>query len=266
MTTMLRTIDDTKGRPPYWVPRHGGADVPRGACRGSGFALVGLALAANVFLAVDEARAGGEKIYVAQNIVDRLPLYTDRPIDGTSKVILSPGRGSFPAIWRTTSATRLGRSHSSISLEVKRKAFEPLIERAARTHGVEAALLYALIEVESGFEVDAVSPKGATGLAQMMPATAARYGKFNLLSAEQNIEVSTRYLRDLLRMFDGNMQLALAGYNAGENAVIRHGFRIPPYSETQHYVPAVLERYRAYRQHLERVRRESDGTGIGIDP
>jgi soluble lytic murein transglycosylase-like protein len=103
--------------------------------------------------------------------------------------------------------------------------------------------------VESGFNAQARSPKGAIGLMQVMPATAARYGDFDLYSPEQNLDVGTRYLRDLLAMFNGNVQLAVAAYNAGENAVLRSGRRVPAYPETQRYVPMVLERYNRFQSH-----------------
>jgi soluble lytic murein transglycosylase-like protein len=116
--------------------------------------------------------------------------------------------------------------------------------RASSESGVDAKLLHAVITVESGYNQTAVSPKGATGLMQLMPATARRYGKFNLLDANENIRAGASYLRDLLAMFDNNIELALAAYNAGENAVIRHGRRLPPYAETQRYVPLVVAHYR----------------------
>jgi soluble lytic murein transglycosylase-like protein len=133
------------------------------------------------------------------------------------------------------------------SSSARRKSIEPIVQRIAQSHGVNAALLSAIIEVESGFNANALSPKGAVGLMQVMPATAARYGRFNLYSPEQNVDVGARYLRDLLAMFDGNVRLAVAAYNAGENAVIRHGRRVPPYQETIKYVPMVLERYDRFR-------------------
>jgi soluble lytic murein transglycosylase-like protein len=81
-----------------------------------------------------------------------------------------------------------------------------------------------------------------------MPATAARYGQFDLYAPEQNIDVGARYLRDLLKLFGGNVRLAVAAYNAGENAVIRHGRQVPAYPETLKYVPMVLERYQRFHK------------------
>ncbi len=119
----------------------------------------------------------------------------------------------------------------------------PIIADAARTHGVDAKLIHAVIRAESGYNTSAVSNKGAIGVMQLIPATAQRYGVSNLTDATENIFCGTRYLRDLLNMFNGNVELALAGYNAGEHAVQRAGNRIPPYPETQAYVPKVLSFY-----------------------
>lgn len=121
----------------------------------------------------------------------------------------------------------------------------PLIESAAKANGLDAKLVHAVIRAESGYNVRALSPKGAVGLMQLIPGTAQRYGVRNSYDPEQNINGGTRYLRDLLKMFNGNVELALAGYNAGENAVIRAGNRIPPYPETMAYVPKVLGFYKS---------------------
>lgn len=123
------------------------------------------------------------------------------------------------------------------------------MERAAQAQGIEYALLHALIQAESGFNAKAVSPKGAVGLMQLMPATARRYGvtgddaqalHANLYTPTINLDAGTRYLRDLLTRFKGREDLALAAYNAGEGAVQRAGHAIPNYPETQNYVKKVL--------------------------
>lgn len=126
----------------------------------------------------------------------------------------------------------------------QRSMLEPLITRFSEKHGVDPALVRAMIEVESGFRPGAQSPKGAVGPMQLMPATAARYGARNRFDPAQNIEAGIRYLKDLLDLHGGNVALALAAYNAGEATVARHGQRIPPYRETLLYVPAVLSRVR----------------------
>ena len=126
------------------------------------------------------------------------------------------------------------------------------LRAASAEHGVEFELLQALIATESGFDARAVSPKGAIGLMQLMPATAQRYGVTSdrKLAVEQkltdprtNIRAGTRYLRDLMRLFPGQLELALAAYNAGEGAVQRAGNRIPNYRETQNYVRTVMQLY-----------------------
>jgi len=127
------------------------------------------------------------------------------------------------------------------------KRFAPLVAQAARTYHVDEALLHAVISTESGYEPRAVSPKGAIGLMQVMPATGKRLGVGNLTDPAQNIEAGAHYLRDLLRQFDNDLQLVLAAYNAGENAVLRHGKRIPPYRETLQYVPRVLALYKKFQ-------------------
>lgn len=121
------------------------------------------------------------------------------------------------------------------------------IEKAAVEHDVEKELLHAVIAVESGYNASAVSRAGAQGLMQLMPDTAKRYKVRDAFDPVQNVRGGARYLKDLMAMFSGDMELALAAYNAGEGAVIRHGRKIPPYRETQSYVPKVMRYYAAYK-------------------
>lgn len=121
------------------------------------------------------------------------------------------------------------------------------IEQAAAEAGIDVALVHAVITAESGYNSEAVSRAGAQGLMQLMPATAERYAVKDAFDPVQNIRGGTRYLRDLLDKFDNDVKLAVAAYNAGENAVIRHGKKIPPYRETQAYVPNVLRLYDKYK-------------------
>ncbi|MEM7522390.1 MAG: lytic transglycosylase domain-containing protein [Pseudomonadota bacterium] len=116
------------------------------------------------------------------------------------------------------------------------------IEKAARRARISEALLIAVIMVESGGNSRAVSPAGASGLAQLMPGTARRYGVRNIFDPTQNLRGGADYLSDLLNMFENDMVLALAAYNSGENAVARHG-GVPPYAETRAYVPRVLSAF-----------------------
>jgi soluble lytic murein transglycosylase-like protein len=129
------------------------------------------------------------------------------------------------------------------------KPYAVLISSAARKAALDPALVHAVIFVESRYQAAARSPKGAIGLMQVLPETAARYGVADpAKSPEANVKAGTLYLQDLMQLFDGRLELALAAYNAGENAVLRHGHRVPPYPETQSYVPAVLARYREWRE------------------
>jgi soluble lytic murein transglycosylase-like protein len=124
-------------------------------------------------------------------------------------------------------------------------AFDSFIERAAAGATVHPQLVRAIIVVESAFNPRAVSRRGAAGLMQLRPETARRYGAADVFDPEQNITAGTRYLRDLMARYGNNLELVLAAYNAGEDAVERYGRRVPPYAETRQYVPAVLRIYRA---------------------
>ena len=121
-----------------------------------------------------------------------------------------------------------------------------LIVEAATRNGVDPVLLYAIMHRESSFKPGAVSPKGARGLMQLMPGTAARFGVRNIFDPAQNIEGGARYVRFLLNYFGGDVRLALAGYNAGEGAVAKYQ-GIPPYRETQEYVRLIGQRYALMR-------------------
>jgi soluble lytic murein transglycosylase-like protein len=118
---------------------------------------------------------------------------------------------------------------------------------AARATKVDPALIRAVISVESGYNPSARSSAGAVGLMQLMPETARRYGVKDRLDPAQNINGGARYLRDLKVMFGGDLKLVLAAYNAGEEAVMRYGRRVPPFRETEAYVPKVLSHYRKFR-------------------
>jgi len=127
--------------------------------------------------------------------------------------------------------------------EANRKRFSGKIAEVANQYQVPEALLHAVITIESVYDPNAISRAGAVGLMQLMPATARRYGVYNRRNPAANLTGGTRYLKDLLIRFDNDIELALAGYNAGENAVEKYGNQIPPYDETQEYVRKVLKLY-----------------------
>jgi len=130
--------------------------------------------------------------------------------------------------------------------------FAPLVAAAAAEHDVPEALIHAVIRAESNYDAGAVSPKGAIGLMQLMPATARALGLTDARDPAANIRAGTQYLKRLLGMFGNDVALALAAYNAGPAAVARHGGSTPPFAETRRYVPRVIE-------HFERLRSRRSG-------
>ena len=135
-------------------------------------------------------------------------------------------------------------------MHAKKALYNRIIDDAARSNGLDSALLHAVISVESRYDPKIVSRAGAVGLMQLMPETARRYGVTDSYDAVQNLHGGAKYLRDLLRLFNNDVSLALAAYNAGENAVIKNGNSIPPNRETTTYVPKVMGYYRKYRKDL----------------
>ena len=119
------------------------------------------------------------------------------------------------------------------------KPYETLISEHSRAQGVRPALVRAVMQVESGFNPYARSPKGAMGLMQLMPATARQYGVRNAFNPAENVRAGVAYLRELLDRYQDNEELALAAYNAGPGAVDKHGQTVPPYRETQSYVAQI---------------------------
>lgn len=145
---------------------------------------------------------------------------SDRPKDGGSKAVTVPV-GPASVVARTN------------------PQFEPLIRQHASLEGIRAELVRAVIQVESAFNPMAISPKGAMGLMQLMPATAREFGVINPFNPAENIRAGVRYLRQLLDRYGDNEQLALAAYNAGPRAVDKYGNKVPPYKETQNYVKKI---------------------------
>jgi len=124
---------------------------------------------------------------------------------------------------------------------------DSLIVESGTRNGVDPLLLYSIMHQESTFKARALSHKGASGLMQLMPGTARRFGVTSIWDPRQNVEGGARYMRFLLNMFKGDVSLALAGYNAGEGAIMKYGWRVPPYNETQEYVRRISKRYNMIR-------------------
>jgi hypothetical protein len=190
------------------------------------------------------------RLLIAVVVLVCTPAKATEPLPSTAYQLNPTNHGPF----------RFGeaKSHAPASLAVKDIAipvqlvdlpFALEIQRASRQAALDPMLVHALIFVESRYNPVARSPKGAIGLMQLMPGTARRYGVTKAVDApEANLRAGTHYLSDLITLFDNRIDLALAAYNAGENAVLTHGMRIPPYRETREYVPAVLARYRELKE------------------
>jgi soluble lytic murein transglycosylase-like protein len=176
--------------------------------------------------------AANAKIYTYMD-AQGLRHYTDVPDNNRYRLLVMSPRD------RTASGDRY-----DAQLLARASQYDSIIEHAAIAAAVEPNLLRAVIVVESGFNSHAVSKRGAVGLMQLMPATANRFGVSNPYDARQNVHAGARYLKFLIDRFGHDISLALAAYNAGEDAVDRNGGQIPPFSETMAYVPRVLKIYK----------------------
>ncbi|HYD49667.1 MAG TPA: lytic transglycosylase domain-containing protein [Terriglobales bacterium] len=191
-----------------------------------------------IWLAMTVSGAASADIFV-YNDPQGVVRFTSAPTEPTFRPYLN-GLSTWPRNnwnWRSLRFERVsvGRTDGA-----RRKLFDPIIKEAAQRHKLEVALVKAVIRAESDFVPHAVSPAGALGLMQLMPATARMHKIYRIFEPRQNVEGGTRHLRYLMDRFNGNMRLALAAYNAGEGAVDKYG-GIPPYRETQTYVQRVLQ-------------------------
>lgn len=172
--------------------------------------------------------------------------YVYRQADGTTWY----SDRNLPANNYTLIAT-IGRPGAAVSchgsIEARAKDYAAIINQYADLYGVNKQLIKAIISVESCFDRHAVSSVGAQGLMQLMPQTAALMGARNVFNAKDNIRAGTRYFRQMLELFEFNLELALAAYNAGPGAVKKYN-GIPPYKETQNYVQKVIKRYHSFKQ------------------
>lgn len=176
--------------------------------------------------------------------------------------------GTAPSKRSRVASASTDATHPSMSVQRTSLTFEPVngnlasslrgfttgnaqvdgyITDSATRHGLDPLLIYSVMHQESSFKQRAISHKGARGLMQLMPGTAARFGVTNIFDPKQNIDAGSRYMKWLLNRFQGDLSLALAGYNAGEGAVDKYGWRIPPYAETQEYVRRISRRYNLLR-------------------
>jgi soluble lytic murein transglycosylase-like protein len=187
------------------------------------------------------AAAAHSQIYTYVD-ADGLRHYTDVPDNNRYRLLILSPRD------RTASGDRY-----DAMLLARAGQYDSIIEKAASAASVEPNLLRAVIVVESGFNSRAVSKRGAVGLMQLMPATATRFGVSNPYDPLQNVHAGARYLKFLIDRFGQDVRLALAAYNAGEDAVDRNGGQIPPFSETMAYVPRVLKIYQMLRNQPPRA-------------
>lgn len=180
------------------------------------------------------------------SVVARADIYTFVDDEGITHYSNVPDDARFVLFQKTGDDRVVMSAEKMAGWKDRARSFASLIDLTARRTEVQPALLRAVIAAESAFDPNAVSRAGAQGLMQLHPNTAKRYGVTNSFDPAANIDGGARYLHDLLRRFDNNLELALAAYNAGEEAVERHGRHIPPYAETQAYVPTVLRLYRRF--------------------
>jgi soluble lytic murein transglycosylase-like protein len=174
----------------------------------------------------------------------RADVYSFTDANGVSHFSNVPTDSRYQLLIATaTDAVAGAPKEKSIDWLARSAHYDRVITGAAKAATIQAALVRAVIVVESGFNPRAVSKKGAIGLMQLQPATAKRYGVKNIYDPEQNVRAGAHYLSDLLTRFDRNLELALAAYNAGEEAVERYGRHVPPFRETLAYVPSVMKVY-----------------------
>ena len=159
--------------------------------------------------------------------------------DGNGNLVLSDRKQDTGAKTYAVPDAPQIRSTRPVAARGIREQFEPLVQEFSKLAGIRPDLVRAVIQVESGFNAKARSPKGAMGLMQLMPATARELGVSNAYDPAENIRGGTTYLRQLLDRYNGNEELALAAYNAGFGAVDRHGKQVPPFRETRDYVQKI---------------------------
>ncbi|OGI47383.1 MAG: hypothetical protein A2151_07880 [Candidatus Muproteobacteria bacterium RBG_16_65_34] len=194
-------------------------------------------MVAGLFAFLASGTAQAERMFVYE-LPDGTRMITDHALDNKHYRLVRVGETA-------KGMGQLVASRSSQFFRSDSSAYDHIIRKLAARHEVDFALVKAIMHVESAFNPYAASDKGAVGLMQVLPETAKRYGVENVYDPEENIRAGVRYLKFLLELFDHKNHLAIAAYNAGENAVLRHG-GIPPYTETQLFVRKVLRYKRQY--------------------
>jgi soluble lytic murein transglycosylase-like protein len=183
-------------------------------------------------------------LLIASTVSARPQIYAYVDADGMRHYTDVPDNNRYRLLVMSPQDRTASGDRYDMALLARAGQYDSIIEKAATSASVEPNLLRAVIVVESGFNSRAVSKRGAVGLMQLMPATAARFGVSNAFDPRQNVHGGARYLKFLIDRFGQDLKLALAAYNAGEDAVERNGGHIPPFSETMAYVPRVLKIYR----------------------
>ena len=165
-----------------------------------------------------------------------------------------------PLVSPNATKLAMGTSSSLKGFTTGNPLHDAYIVDSSRRYGIDPLLIYSQMHQESTFNIRATSYKGARGLMQLMPATARRFGVTEIYDPRQNIDAGVKYMRWLLDTFNGDVVLALAGYNAGEGAVMKYGWQVPPYRETQEYVRRITARYNAISdgRYVQTARRVSN--------
>ncbi len=173
------------------------------------------------------------------------PKLVKKTVNSRYVVAVTDGLATREAPVPARSTLAMGSSTHLKGFTTGNPLHDSFIVDSSRRYGIDPLLIYAQMHQESSFKITATSHKGASGLMQLMPATARRFGVTKIYDPQQNIDAGVKYMRWLLDTFRGDVVLALAGYNAGEGAVMKYGWNVPPYRETQEYVRRITARYNA---------------------
>lgn len=190
-------------------------------------------------------------IFIAILSLLSLPSHADiyKYVDKHGRVILTdkPQHSGYKRLVKTWKGWEEAKIPKNFDWVKNQKKFDTTIRNVANTYKLPHTLLHAVITAESSYNPDAISKAGAVGLMQLMPETAKQYGVSNRRDPKQSIYGGSRYLRYLLKLFNNDLTLALAAYNAGEGTVKKYGNKIPPYKETRNYVNKVIKYYKKYK-------------------